>query len=81
MENSYQRLVAWFPLLGKNKKMPYSEHILFLAIHASAKLHNWIMNMEELSYSAEESPKLIFLQYFLFSNNLSFCALKKLIIF
>lgn len=64
MENSYQRLVTWFPLLGNNKKMSYSEHMLYLAIHASTKLHNWIMNMEELSYSAQESLKLMLQQYF-----------------
>jgi len=42
VENSYQRLCAWLLLLGNNKKkLPYSEHMLLLAIHASARFHNW----------------------------------------
>ncbi len=55
IENSYQRTGAWFPLLGNNKhKLPYSEPVLFLAIHATIRLHNFIMNTENLSYSATE---------------------------
>ncbi len=56
MENSYQRTGAWFPLIGNNKcKLPYSDQVLFLAIHAAIRLHNFIMNSEQLSYSALES--------------------------
>jgi hypothetical protein len=36
VENSYQRTGAWFPLIGNNKqKLPYSDQVLFLAIHAA----------------------------------------------
>ncbi len=35
-ENGYQRVGAWFPLLGNNKrKLPYTENIITLAIHAA----------------------------------------------
>jgi hypothetical protein len=54
-ENSYPRTGAWFPLLGNNKrKLPYSEEVLMLAVHAAGRLHNFIMNTENLSYSASE---------------------------
>ena len=46
-ENSYQRTGAWFPLIGNNKhKVPYSDKVLFLAIHVAIRLHNFIMNSE-----------------------------------
>jgi len=33
---SYQRTGAWFSLIGNNKcKLPYSDKVLFLAIHAA----------------------------------------------
>jgi hypothetical protein len=34
--------------------------VLFLAIHAAARLHNWIMDSENLSYSATDSPEGFF---------------------
>jgi hypothetical protein len=56
IENSYKRTGARFPLLGNNKcKLPYSEPVLFLATHAAIRLHNFIINTENLSYSATES--------------------------
>jgi len=65
VENSYQRIGIWFPLLGNNKKkLPYSETVLFLAVHAAARLHNWIMDSEKLSYSALESPEGLFRSYY-----------------
>ena len=55
IDNSYQRTGAWFPLFGNNKcKLPYSEPVLFLAIHAAIRLHNLIMNTENVPYSAME---------------------------
>jgi len=65
VENSYGRVGMWFPLLGNNKKkLPYSEKAFFLAIHAAARLHNWIMDTENLSYSALESPEGLFRNYY-----------------
>jgi hypothetical protein len=47
VENSYQRTGAWFPLIRNNKRiLPYSDQVLFLAIHAAIRLHNFIMNSE-----------------------------------
>jgi len=65
VENSYQRTGAWFPLLGNNKrKLPYSEEVLMLAVHAAARLHNFIMNTENLSYSALESIEGQYINYY-----------------
>jgi hypothetical protein len=50
VENSYARLGTWFPLLGNNKmKLSYSENILMLAVQTAVRLHNFIMNTEQLS--------------------------------
>jgi hypothetical protein len=55
VENSSQRTGAWVLLLGNNKcKLPYSDKVLFLAIHATIRLHNFIMNSEHFPYSASE---------------------------
>jgi hypothetical protein len=55
VEKGYGRALLWFTLLGNNKKkLPYYEKVLFVAIHAAARLHNWIMDSEILSYSAIE---------------------------
>jgi hypothetical protein len=65
VENSYCRLCQWFPLLGNNKKrLNYSENIIFLAVQASVRLHNYIMNTEKLSYAAYESCELHYSNYF-----------------
>ncbi len=65
VENSYQKTGAWFPLIGNNKrKLPYSDKVLFLAIHAAIRLHNFIMNSEQLSYSALESVDSFYTNYY-----------------
>jgi hypothetical protein len=65
VENSYGRVGLCFPLLGNNKKkLPYSEQVLFLAICATARLYNWIMDSKNLSYSATESPEELFRNYY-----------------
>ncbi len=65
VENSYARVVTWFPLLGYNKKkLNYSENILMLAVQAAVRLHNFIMNSEQLSYAAYESPEMHFSEYY-----------------
>jgi hypothetical protein len=65
VENSYQRTGAWFPLIGNNKrKLPYSDQVLFLAIHAAIRLHNFIMNSEQFSYSALESVDNMYVNYY-----------------
>jgi hypothetical protein len=64
VENSYQRTGAWFPFIGNNKhKLPYSDQVLFLAIHAAIRLHNFIMNSEQLSFSAAESIDNLYTNY------------------
>jgi hypothetical protein len=65
VENNYGRVGMWFPLLGNNKKKcPILENVLFLAIHAAAWLHNWIMDSKNLWYSAMESPEDLFHSYY-----------------
>ncbi len=65
VENAYQRVGAWFPLLRNNKhKLNYNERTLILAVQAAVWIHNFIMDTENLSYSALESPEMHFQQYF-----------------
>jgi hypothetical protein len=65
VENSYQRTAAWFPLIGNNKrKLLYSHKVLFLAICVAIRLHNFIMNSEQLSYSALESVDNLYTNYY-----------------
>jgi hypothetical protein len=45
-------------------KLPYSDQVLFLAIHAAIRLHNFIMNSEQLSYSALESVDNMYVNYY-----------------
>ncbi len=46
------------------KKLNYSENMLILAVQAAVRLHNFIMNTEDLSYAAYESPEMVFQRYF-----------------
>jgi hypothetical protein len=64
-ENAYQRVGAWFPLLGNNKqKLNCIEHTLILTVQAAVRIHKFIMDTENLPYSALESPEMHFQQYF-----------------
>jgi hypothetical protein len=38
--------------------------MLIIAVQAAVRLHNFIMNTEELLYAAYESPEMVFQQYF-----------------
>jgi hypothetical protein len=68
-EVSYQRVGDWFPLLGNNKrKLPNKENTLILSIQEAVRLHNFIMNTENLSCSALESPEMMFADYFFFKK-------------
>ncbi len=65
MWKKYQRVGAWLPLLGNNKrKLMYSEKILLLAIHAAVRLLNYILSTENLSYTAYKSPEMEYSAYF-----------------
>jgi hypothetical protein len=65
IENCYQRTGAWFPILGNKKcKLPYSEAVLFLAIHAASRLHNFKKYTENLSYSVTESVQNHYHKYY-----------------
>jgi len=65
IETAFARICNWFPILGTNKgKWNYSEESLQLSIHAAARLHNWLMNTENLSYSALESPVSYFKKFY-----------------
>jgi len=65
IETAFARICNWFPILGTNKgKWNYSEETLQLSVHAAARIHNWLMNTENLSYSAIESPESYFRTYY-----------------
>jgi hypothetical protein len=38
--------------------------MLILAVQAAVRLHNFIMNTEDLSYAANDSPEMVFQRYF-----------------
>jgi len=38
--------------------------MLILAVQAAVRLHNFIMNTENLSYAAYESAEMVFQQYY-----------------
>jgi len=42
-------------LLSKNRCLVSIDKVLFLAIHVAIRLHNFMMNSEQFSYSALES--------------------------
>ena len=65
IENAFGRVGMWFPLLGNNKKrLNYSDNVIKYAIHAASRLHNWILNTENLSYSANTSAEVFFRSYY-----------------
>lgn len=65
IETSFARVCAWFPILGNNKrKWNHGDDVMQLSIHAASKLHNWIMNTENLSYSALTSAENHFRPYY-----------------
>ena len=65
IETAFARVCTWFPLLGNNKqKWNHGDDILQFAVHASARLHNFIVNTENLSYAAATSAENIFKSYY-----------------
>ena len=55
----------WYPMLSNSKKkLPYSEKALFLVVHAATRLHYWVMDAENSSYSALESSAGLFQSYY-----------------
>jgi hypothetical protein len=48
----------------KERRSWSSDKVLFLAIHAAIRLHNFIMNSEQLSYSALESVDNLYTNYY-----------------
>lgn len=65
IETAFSRVCKWFPILGNNKrKWNYDDTTMQLAIHAASRLHNWMMNTENLSYDAITSPETYFKAYY-----------------
>ena len=65
IETAFNRLVTWFPLLGVNKnKWNYSDITFQYAVHAAARLHNWLMDIDSLSYDAEANPSNYFRHFY-----------------
>ncbi len=65
IETAFPRVCRWFPILGNNKReWNYGDDVMQLSIHASSKLHNWMMNTENLSYVALSSAEIIFRPYY-----------------
>lgn len=50
VEHVFNRIQQWFPILGK-KRWNYSDDLLFLAVHAACRVHNWLLQKRE-TYSS-----------------------------
>jgi hypothetical protein len=65
IENAFGRVANWFPLFGNNKsRLNYNTETTMLAIHASSRLHNWLMNTNDLSYDCATSAETYFKSYY-----------------
>lgn len=52
VETAFGRVQRWFSILGNKKKYwNYSEDLLDLAVHASTRLHNWMLRQRRLNYN------------------------------
>lgn len=61
VENAFGRVQNWFPLLGnKLHKWNYEHYTLILAIHAAARLHNWMLYVRGLDYDPSMDPNYLF---------------------
>ena len=61
VENALGRTESWFPILGKyNKYFRGNKILLALTIHASVRLHNWLLRIRKLDYNASTSPACLF---------------------
>jgi hypothetical protein len=64
-ENSYARVKAWFPILGRRRRcFDSSRSVFMLVIHTTFRLHNWMLRIRNLNYSPVTNPDLLFRQYF-----------------
>jgi len=65
IENAFGRVCSWFPILGNDKKrMNYDDTHIVMAIHAASRLHNWLMNVDGLSYDAAQSADNYFKAFY-----------------
>ena len=65
IETAFARMCNWFPILGVNKGASnYDDETTMLSIHAACRLHNWIMNTENLCYDAETSAENYFRPFY-----------------
>ena len=61
VENAFGRVQMWFAILGNNKsKWDYNRHTLTLAVHASTRLHNWMLHERGLNYDPTTDPSYLF---------------------
>jgi hypothetical protein len=64
VENCYNRLKTWFPILGnQTHKWHCDEDLLVLTVHCCARLHNWLMRIRKLDYNPTTNPAYLFRQY------------------
>lgn len=61
IENAFGRVQNWFPLLGNQKcKWNLQHYTLDLAVHASVRLHNWLVHIRDLNYDPTIDPSYLF---------------------
>jgi hypothetical protein len=65
IKNSYLLVGSWLPLVENNKrKLPDDGQTLMLSTQAAVNMHSFILNTENLSYSALELPEMYFASLF-----------------
>ncbi len=64
VEDAFQRLYMWFPIIGNNKDYwNYNLDILILVVHATTKLHNFILSIKNKNYTPNQFDYNIFRKY------------------
>lgn len=61
VENAFNRLKTKFSVLGNDKAAwNCSDELLCLTVHASVRLHNWLLRMRNNNYCASTNVKYLF---------------------
>lgn len=65
IENQYNRVALWFPILGNGQRRCSHCHSLFrYTVMVTYRLHNWILNIRNLNYDPATDPNSLFARYY-----------------
>ncbi len=61
IENAFGRVQSWFPILGNAKaKFDCDDDLMYLSVHASVRLHNWLLHNRNCNYNVDTSGNALF---------------------